>query len=330
MANLPTLKTRFPEPVVDSGADPYVVSHNDYFYYIHVINDQAIYIRKAKTLDAIGRAETVQVWPLPGEPYSENLWAPELHLIEGKWYIYYTDGPKVEHDVQQRSYVIEGDGDDPQTAKYIFKGKLATPSDERSIDGTVLNMADGQRYFVWSGWETAENEVQHLYIAKMANPWTLLGERVKIASPVFPWESHRIGVNEGPQILPQGDKRHIIYSASHGMTNHYCLGQLTLEGTDPLDPTHWIKRPQPIYESHKGLISPGHASFILTDDEKYGWMIFHTARHADAGFDRQVRLAAFEIMADGIINFMPTTNALQQVGKKLSLVNLWGRLVKRS
>ncbi len=328
MPSLPKLKTRFPEPVVDAGADPYVVLHNDCFYYCHVINDQAIYIRRAESLESIGTAKAVQVWPAPGEPLRESAWAPELHFLDGKWYIYYADGPKGEPYAEQRNYVLEGDGDDPLYATYTFKGKIADTTDQRAIDGTVLTMDDGRRYFLWSGWESNENMIQNLYIAEMANPWTIIGERVRIASPVFDWEKHRIGVNEGPQILPQGKQRHVIYSASHTETDHYCLGQLTLVGDDPLEPTHWIKRPNPIYESHKGLISPGHASFILTPEEKYGWMIFHTARHAGAGLDRQVRLAAFKMMEDGSVNFMPTKNVLDEVSKRLPLVRLLKKLDK--
>jgi GH43 family beta-xylosidase len=261
MSSLPKLKTRFPEPVVDSGADPYVVVHDDYFYYCHVQQDKAIFIRKAKTLDDIGKAEAIQVWPLPGKPFEESIWAPELHRLDGKWYIYFANGPKVEHYSQQRMYVIEGIGDDPQTAQYSMKGKIADSTDQWAIDGTVLNMPDGQRYFVWSGWDTQDNMVQNLYVAKMSNPWTLLGERV--------------------------------------------------------------------YQSHKGLIAPGHASFVLTPDEAYGWMIFHTARHAGAGWDRQVRLAAFEMTPDGTPVFMPTKSLFDQLGQRLSLVDLLHKMVRR-
>jgi GH43 family beta-xylosidase len=327
MTDLPKLKTRFPEPVVESGADPYVVIHEDYFYYCHVVDDQVIYIRKAKTLDAIGQAEAVQVWPAAGEPLQESIWAPELHLLNGKWYIYFANGKIDPTFSQQKMYVVEGEGTDPQTAKYELKGKIADSSDQWAIDGTVLNMPDGQRFFVWSGWESADNLIQNLYIAKMANPWTLIGERVRISSPVYPWELRgQVPINEGPQILPQGDRRHIIYSASHSSTDHYCLGQLTLVGDNPLEPTHWVKRPLPVYESHKGLIAPGHASFILTPDEAYGWMIFHTARHEGAGWDRQVRLAAFKMSEDGTLKFMPTSGVLDQLQKQMPLLKLLNKL----
>ncbi len=304
-ATAPRQKALFTEPVVDSGADPYVVIHGDSFYYCHVIRDEAIYIRKAATLEDLGNAEAVLVWrPPPGEEYTESVWAPELFRIGDRWYIYFAAGERDADYSHQRMYVLEGVGDDPQTAAYSLVGKIADSTDLWAIDGTILRMPSGDNYFVWSGRESG-SRVQHLYIAKMRNPWTLEGTRVRISSPTYPWEKHGLPVNEGPEVLPQGDKRHIIFSASHSLTDYYCLGQLTLVGDDPLDPAQWVKKPAPIFESHGGVIAPGHASFILTPDEKSGWMIFHSARHAGAQWDRQVRLAEFVLHPDGSLQFVP-------------------------
>ena len=50
-----------------------------------------------------------------------------------------------------------------------------------AIDMTLLEHK-GQLYAVWSGWENSEptdKTQQHLYIAKMENPWTMASGRVK-------------------------------------------------------------------------------------------------------------------------------------------------------
>ena len=44
-------------------------------------------------------------------------------------------------------------------------------------------------------------------------------------------------------------------------------------------------------------------SFLLTPDEKRGWMIFHTARAPGAGWDRQIRLEAFTLSPGGVPEF---------------------------
>lgn len=331
MTNLPQPRTRFKEPVVDSGADPYVIIHDDYFYYCHVIKDEAIYIRRAKTLDAIGTAEAVMVWrPPAGQEYSESLWAPELHHLDGKWYIYFAAGKQDKHYSNQRMYVIEGIGLDPLSAEYSFKGKITDTVDEWAIDGTILQLSNNDRYFVWSGRAVTDNLIQNLYIARMTNPWTLDGQRICIASPIYDWEKHGFGINEGPQILPQDSKRHIIYSASHSVTDYYCLGQITLVGGNPLDPTHWIKHPRPVFESHKGIIAPGHASFILTPDEAYGWMIFHAARSAGSAWDRQVRLRAFKILANGTPDFMQTAKLIDVAGTYSKVLKLLDKIVGKN
>jgi GH43 family beta-xylosidase len=295
----------FTDPIVDSAADPYVVIHGDWFYYCHVIRDEAIYIRKARRLEHLGSAEAVLVWrPPPGMEYTESVWAPELFWIDDSWYVYFAAGERDEDYSHQHMYVLQGIGDDPQTASYSFLGKIADSTDQWAIDGTLLRMPTGKHYFIWSGRE-AGSRSQNLYIAPMRNPWTLEGERVCISTPTYPWEQHGLPVNEGPEVLPQGDRRHIIFSASHSLTDYYCLGQLTLVGDDPMNPEHWVKRPRPVFESHGGVIAPGHASFILTPDETSGWMIFHSARHAGSQWDRQVRLAEFQLRPDGSLYFLP-------------------------
>ena len=58
-----------------------------------------------------------------------------------------------------------------------------------AIDMTLLEHK-GQLYAVWSGWENSEptdKTQQHLYIAKMENPWTMASGRVKniVAGPLL-------------------------------------------------------------------------------------------------------------------------------------------------
>lgn len=317
MAPLPDLHTRFPDPVVDSGADPYVVLHDDSFYYCFTkatSGHHAIYISKAPTLDTIGEGETIAIWHPPGgHDYSQNLWAPELHHIDGTWYVYFAAGRRKAHFFGQRTYVLRGVGADPFTAQWFLTGPLGGMSNHFAIDATVLELANKRRYLVWSGREDSRNRTQYLYIARMTSPLAIEGKRVKIASPIFEWEQRGLALNEGPQVLPQGDTRHIIYSAAWSETDDYCLGQLSLVGDNPLDPTHWVKRPEPVFQSHAHVIAPGHASFILAPDESGGWMIFHTARHAGSSWDRQVRLAAFELSGDGSLRFVSAGSRLNSL-----------------
>ena len=140
--------------------------------------------------------------------------------------------------------------------------------------GSVFNLRKNL-YMVWSGWEGDKNGQQDIYIAKMKNPWTIDGERVRISSTVYDWERHgdlndpnnppHVNVNEGPQILKHKKKFYLIYSASGCWTENYSLRMLTFTGKkNLLDSSSWLKSPQPVFDQspENGVYAPGHNSFL--------------------------------------------------------------------
>jgi GH43 family beta-xylosidase len=167
----------FTNPIVRRGADPWVIRWNGEYYFCQS-RSNAVWVNAATNLEDIGKGHWAYVWrPPEGKPYSREVWAPELHFLQGQWYIYVAadDGDNFNH----RMYVLQGTSLDP-TQPFTLKGKIAVQTDRWAIDGTVLEMPDARLYFIWSGWEGAENVAQNLYIAPMSNPWTIDGERVCI------------------------------------------------------------------------------------------------------------------------------------------------------
>ena len=290
----------FTNPVVADGADPWVIRYQDVYYYCFATDDR-IWISCSKNLHEIGLAEPKLVWQPPkGNPWSEELWAPELHFLNNKWYIYVAadDGANENH----RMYVLESDNIDPQ-GHYVLVGKIADSSDCWAIDGTILEYND-RLYFIWSGWEGKVNVQQNLYIAPMSNPWTISGDRVLISEPEYEWE--KVGrplVNEGPEILKKNDKIHIIYSASGSWTDDYCLGQLTFTGGDILSRASWIKKPEPVFSKTETVFGPGHASFVKSPDGREDWIVYHAAKYKGGGWDRDVRMQKFGWNNDDSPNF---------------------------
>ncbi len=284
-------------PILPSGADPWVVRGGDH-YYLCQSRRGGLWVNRSTRLQDIGQNNWKRVWtPTPNTAYSKELWAPELHRVMGKWYIYVAadDGDNHNH----RMIVLEGTSDDPQDP-FLFKGKIATPSDRWGIDGTVLQMPDGRLFFIWSGWDGSENVAQHLYIAAMSNAWTLSGRRVKIATPELAWELHgRPLINEGPQVLWNEDKLFVIFSASGSWTDDYCLGQLAWTGGDPLDPKAWIKKPDPVFSRTEDVFGPGHASFVKSRDSREDWIVYHSAKHSGAGWNRRINMQRFTWNPDG-------------------------------
>ncbi|MCB1126391.1 MAG: glycoside hydrolase family 43 protein [Verrucomicrobiae bacterium] len=289
-------------PVVARGADPWVIRHGDAYYLCQSRGDRGIFVNRFTRLRDIGTGEGKRIWrPPPDTAYSRELWAPELHHLRGRWWVYVAadDGDNANH----RMYVLEGPAEDPQ-AEFTFKGRIAAPSDRWAIDGTVIEMPDGRLYFVWSGWGGEVNVAQHLYIAPMSDPWTISGERVRISSPELAWERNgRPLINEGPQALWKGGRLFLIYSASGSWTDDYCLGQLTWSGGDPLDPASWVKKPTPVFSKTRDVFGPGHCSFVKSRDGLEDWIIYHSARSSGAGWNRRINLQRFGWHADGSPDF---------------------------
>lgn len=292
----------FENPIVDRGADPWVVRHEGH-YYLCQSRRGGIDVNKAARLEELGVDHWQRVWTPPkGTAYSKDLWAPELHYLRGKWWIYVAadDGENANH----RMYVLEGSSQDPQKP-FVFRGKIAAPSDRWAIDGTVLQMPEDKLYFIWSGWEGIENVAQHLYIAPMANPWTISGERVRISSPEYPWET-RGGlplINEGPQVLWNGARLFVIYSASGSWGDDYCLGQLNWTGSDVLNPHSWVKRPKSVFSRTDEVFGPGHCCFAKSPDGTEDWIIYHSANSRGVGWNRRINMQRFTWREDGSPDF---------------------------
>lgn len=297
----PTTASRtYTNPVLDHGNDPWVVRSDGDYYYCGS-DHGALFVGKSTSLQTIGE-NVKNVWlpPIHG-PFSRDLWAPELHRIGSRWYIYFAadDGRNENH----RMYVLRAMTRDPQ-GNYEMLGALDTGVDTHNghqsrwaIDGTVLTLGD-RLYLVWSGWAGTRNVAQNLYIAPMSNPWTISGPRVLISHPEFAWE--KVGrplVNEGPTALRHAGHTFIIYSASGSWGDDYCLGRLTLVGADPLDPSNWRKHPEPVFKRAAGIYGPGHASFV--NDGRRDWIVYHTAKFPGSGWDREVRIQPFTWADDG-------------------------------
>lgn len=290
----------FTNPIGD-GADPWVFKKGGHYYYCGS-GEGGIYVSKSPKLTSFG--EKVVVWkPKKGEWNQSNIWAPELHFIAGKWYIYYAAGFAGPPFIHQRSGVLESVSDDP-FGPYQDKGMIYTGDDinnpnsaKWAIDLTTVKM-NGQRYAIWSGWENNEDTdktKQHLYIATMSNPFTINSNRVKISSPEEPWETGGpLDLNEGPQILRKDEKVHVIYSTRESWMVEYRLGRLTLPDSllDPMDPRNWEKS-GPVFQGTEEVLGVGHASFTTSPDGSEHWIFYHSKKSTTPGWDRDIRIQKF-------------------------------------
>lgn len=279
----------FRNPITESGADPFVVRFEDGYYYVYSA-DGGVFVSRADNIHHLRQDGKCIFRPEEGKPYSRELWAPEIHFIDGDWYCYVAadDGVNANHHM----YVLKSTDGRPDGV-YAMVGMLDDGSGYWAIDGTVMPCG-GKLYFVWSGWESRENTHQNLYIAPMKSPTELAGTRVLLSRPEYDWEKRGSGptksgkclptVNEGPQILEKDGTVHVIYSAAGSWCRHYCLGMLTLRGGDPLNPADWVKCKEPVFVESEGTHGPGHCSFVKAKDGKTDFIIYHARRDAKGGW----------------------------------------------
>ena len=279
----------FRNPITESGADPFVVRFEDRYYYVYSA-DGGVFVSRADNIHHLRQDGKCIFRPEEGKPYSRELWAPEIHFIDGDWYCYVAadDGVNANHHM----YVLKSTDGRPDGV-YAMVGMLDDGSGCWAIDGTVMPCG-GKLYFVWSGWESRENTHQNLYIAPMKSPTELAGARVLLSHPEYDWEKRGSGptksgkclptVNEGPQILEKDGTVHVIYSAAGSWCRHYCLGMLTLRGGDPLNPADWVKCKEPVFVESEGTHGPGHCSFVKAKDGKTDFIIYHARRDAKGGW----------------------------------------------
>lgn len=134
-------------PIVTKGADPWVITDGDTFYYCYVRKD-TVFLKSVKLISELAHAKERSIWiPEKGTAYSKEVWAPELHFLDGRWYVYLAadDGKNENH----RMYVLATKGANINE-EFSFLGKITDKSDKWAIDGSPFKFK-GKLYFVWSG-----------------------------------------------------------------------------------------------------------------------------------------------------------------------------------
>ena len=283
------MKEMYNEVWIQKRADPYVYKHTDgtYYFTASLPDYDGIALRKADKLFDLKDAPEKIIWKKHDKGImSFHVWAPELHFIFGKWYIYFAAGD-VDDIWAIRPYVLECQGDDPFNDEWIEKGMMQCSDEDPfsfrafSLDGTVLEN-HGEYYFIWAEKVGVGKQISNLYIAKMESATKLSTVQVLLTTPDYDWERVGFWVNEGPAFIKNDGKIYMTYSASEtGVA--YCIGMLSAdENDDLLDPKSWEKRRMPVLKTSEELkiYGPGHNSFTV-NDEGEPVMIYHARTEAE-------------------------------------------------
>lgn len=271
------------KPWILQRADPYVYRHRDGMYYFtaSVPAYDRIVLRRSKTLQGLKDAEEITIWEKHESGImSEHIWAPELHYLDNKWYVYFAGGEK--DDVWEiRPYVLECTDEDPLTGTWTEKGKMQRADGDIfsfeafSLDATVFENK-GKYYYVWAEKVSVGPQISNLYIAEMETPCKLKTVQVLLSTPDYDWERVGFWVNEGPAVIHNNGTIYLTYSASETGAA-YCMGMLSIsEEEDILNPRAWKKERYPVLctDREKGIYGPGHNSFT-EDEEGNPVMVYH-------------------------------------------------------
>ncbi|MFF4268574.1 family 43 glycosylhydrolase [Streptomyces sp. NPDC001536] len=289
----------FANPIkTQKGADPWISYYNGNYYMVTTSWTNVITMRKSTTLAGLATAPNYQVWTGDNASRCCNIWAPELHFLNGKWYLYYVAGQNIsDYNATQRTHVLESAGTDP-TGPYTYRNQL---NSAWMLDPTVATI-NGQLYLFGS----ASGGTQNLVAARMSNPYTLATGFSTISTPTYSWETSGGTVNEGPEILQRNGRTFLIYSASGCWTPDYKLGQLTLTGSDPLAASSWTKKSTAVFQRNDsaGVYGPGHNGFFTSPDGTENWIVYHANDSASEGCDngRTTRAQKFTWNSDGTPN----------------------------
>jgi GH43 family beta-xylosidase len=300
-------------PLIQQRADPHIFRHSDGYYYLTatVPEYDRIVLRRARTIAGLSTAEEQVIWRRHAQgEMAVHIWAPEIHFIDGKWYIYFTAGRS--DDIWAiRLYVLENAASDPRTGSWVEKGQLKTAFETFSLDATTFEH-QGKRYLVWTQRPPEPKGAgTDIYIARMRNPWSIEQPQVSISSPTFEWEVRGHKVNEAPAVIVRNERVFVTFSASATDAN-YCIGLLTAdENADLLDRASWKKSPLPVFVSNDATsqYGPGHNSFTIAEDGKTDVLVYHARNYKEIKGEplndpnRHSRVQVLEWNADGTPRF---------------------------
>lgn len=312
-------ETTFDNPLITQRADGQVYRHTDgYYYFMGTVPEyDRLELRRSKTLQGLGDTKELStIWKKHATgQMGSHIWAPEIHHIDGKWYVYFAAGES--RNVWTISvFALENDGPNPLEGTWTEKGQVKLNWNTFALDFTTFDLK-GTRYALWAEKDpAAPSSNSSLFIAKMDTPTSIVGKGVKISMPEFPWEIVKYKVNEGPAALIKNGRVFVTYSASATDFN-YCMGMLTAkDDADLLDPKSWAKAKEPVLKTDEaaGVFGPGHNGFTTVDDGKGGLedvILYHDCSYKNIKGDplndvnRCERAQVIHWNADGTPNFMP-------------------------
>lgn len=272
------------------NADPCIVySEKDQCYYGISTGDKTLTMYRAKSLkDMFGACESAVVYEANDqEDTYGHFWAPELHFINGRWYIYTSTHLSREDEFFKHVMCLQAKTDDPFDG---FELGAHINKDVFGIDPTIYqDKKHNKLYLCFSIVDDGKTVVigkQRLAIQEMKSPTEPVGEFSIIAEATYDWEqvppyNGGFTINEGAYFIEKDDRLFIVYSGNGCWSDDYLLGILEYTGGDILSPDSWVKDNVPLLVKGNGNYGPGHATFFYSPDKTELWVCHHCLHESD-------------------------------------------------
>lgn len=252
----------------DAG-DPYIIREKGFYYYCYTA-DCELFISRFERLSDIEKGEILKIYDKEKQGNLGSWFAPELHKIGDRWYVYAAPGCK--DDLGCHSMHVLRSKTEDIFGEYEFLGNMKGLENTWAIDGTVFDY-EGKLYMAvsWNG----------ITLVELSDPFTLSENRAVIASADRDFERQMNPVIEGSFMLKKGKYIHMLYSGSDCRSEHYCLGLLTFSGGNILDKNAWKKSEKPLFSSANGIYGPGHCS-VVKSEKGEDILVYHARLYGDA------------------------------------------------
>ncbi|MCC2031469.1 family 43 glycosylhydrolase [Microbacterium allomyrinae] len=306
-------------PLIANRADPHVLRYtlpNGDKTWLFISTDDngqdEFFIRQADTIAGLASAPDNRIlgYGLSGTSVNSQLWAPELHVVDGDLYILFAANANSANSwtgVQSYSMRLTPGGNPLVRADWAAPQRVVDADGQPLTTygtGITLDMThfedNGTDYVVWS--ERVISPSTGPAVLKIAEvtpsatgAWQLSSRRSTIVYPDAGWSDNTSAVAEGPFVIQRDGKVMITFSGSN-IDWTYAVGLTTAaSGADLLEASAWNTRSYPVW-SYEGPFAdnwgPGHNSYTYDDDGNL-LNVFHAKATQNGTRDAGIRMVYF-------------------------------------
>ena len=275
----------FTNPIGEKESPDPFVTYDDVYkrYYLLFTRGREVRIFSSPTLSTLRNEENgVKVYGIEqNDGIFGSIWAPEMHKIDGKWYIYTSGARTLDGREDRTLFVLASKTDDPLDG-FTFAG-FPDPS-INAIDPTVYRHSDGKLYMCYA----REGKGNRLHIRKMKSPTAFDGEGILLCEAELDWEKLPPYVGDSTIVegaffvqSPNKERLFILYSANGCWSDEYAIGVLEYKGGELVNKDSWEKDLVPLFKKGNGTFGPGHASYFLCPDKETLYIAYHSMHESN-------------------------------------------------